>query len=52
MSRLYQKTSKGTKKLSHKIKAYQILYRAVKKIQQKTETNLLLVLRQAPESEF
>ena len=27
--------------------AYQILYRAVKKIQQKTETNPLLVLRQA-----
>ena len=27
--------------------AYQILYSAVKKIQQKTETNLLLILRQA-----
>ena len=27
--------------------AYQILYSAVKKIQQKTETNPLLVLRQA-----
>nr|AAN32084.1 ribosomal protein S7-like protein [Lomandra longifolia] len=35
--------------LKHGIKslAYQILYRAVKKIQQKTETNPLSVLRQA-----
>ena len=36
-----------TKKTEKKSLAYQILYSAVKKIKQKTETNLLLVLRQA-----